>query len=66
MPPAGRSASSSATWPGPGPDASSPVVAPDARASLLVLRPRADLGLDASSVDLEAVFIDGREPGGAR
>ena len=51
---------------GAGPDASSPVVAPDARASLLVLHPREDLALDASSVDLEAVFIDGREPGGAR
>jgi len=51
---------------GAGPDASAPLVAPDARASLLVLRPREDAGLDASSVDLEAVFIDGREPGGSR
>ncbi len=52
---------------GAGPDASSPVVAPDARASLVVLRPRADgRGSTPSSVDLEAVFIDGREPGGAR
>ena len=51
---------------GAGPDASAPLVAPDARASLLVLRPREDAGLDASSVDLESVLIDGREPGGAR
>jgi hypothetical protein len=42
------------------------VVAPDTQASLLVLRPREGGVLDASSVDLEAVFIDGREPGGSR
>ena len=48
------------------PDASSPLVAPDARASLLVLHPREEAALDASSLDLEAVFIDGREPGGSR
>jgi hypothetical protein len=47
-------------------DASSPLLAPDARASLLVLRPREGAALDLSSVDLEAVFIDGREPGGSR
>jgi hypothetical protein len=41
-------------------------VAVDARASLLVLHPREGLALDASSIDLEAVFIDGREPAGAR
>jgi len=46
--------------------AGGPLVAPDTRASLVVLRPRADVALDASSVDLEAVFIDGREPGGSR
>jgi hypothetical protein len=51
---------------GAGPDASAPLVAPDARASLLVLRPREGVALDASSVDLESVLIDGREPGGAR
>jgi hypothetical protein len=51
---------------GAGPDAFSPLVAPDARASLLVLHPREEVALDASSVDLEAVFIDGREPGGSR
>lgn len=50
---------------GADPDASSPLVGPEARASLLVLHPRED-ALDASSVDLEAVFIDGREPGGSR
>jgi hypothetical protein len=43
-----------------------PLVAPDTRASLLVLHPREAGVLDASSVDLEAVFIDGREPGGSR
>jgi hypothetical protein len=41
-------------------------VAVDARASLVVLRPREDGALDAARLDLEAVFIDGREPGGAR
>jgi hypothetical protein len=46
--------------------ASSPLVAPDARASLLVLRSRGDVALDLSSLDLEVVFIDGREPGGSR
>ena len=46
--------------------ASSPLVAPDASASLLVLRPREGVALDASSVDLEVVFIDGREPAGPR
>ena len=51
---------------GADPDASSPLVGPDARASLLVLHPREDVALDAFSVDLEAVFIDGREPGGSR
>jgi len=51
---------------GAGPDASAPLVAPDARASLLVLRPREGVALDASSVDIEWVLIDGREPGGAR
>jgi hypothetical protein len=43
-----------------------PLVAPDTRASLVVLRPREGAFLDASSVDLEAVFIDGREPGAPR
>jgi hypothetical protein len=47
-------------------EASSPLLAPDARASLLVLCPREGAALDLSSVDLEAVFIDGREPGGSR
>ena len=46
--------------------AGAPLVAPDTRASLVVLRPREGKALDASSVDLEAVFIDGREPGGSR
>jgi len=51
---------------GAGTPAGGPLVAPDTRASLVVLRPRRDAGLDASTVDLEAVFLDGREPEGAR
>ena len=51
---------------GAGTPAGAPLVAPDTRASLVVLRPREEGVLDASSVDLEAVFIDGREPGGTR
>jgi hypothetical protein len=51
---------------GAGPDVSGPVIVPDARASLVVLRPRDDGALDTGRLDLEAVFIDGREPGGAR
>jgi hypothetical protein len=43
-----------------------PLVAPEAPASLLVLRPREDAALDAARLELEAVFIDGREPGAAR
>ncbi len=43
-----------------------PLVAPDAAASLVVLRPREGAALDAASVDLEAVFVDGREPSGWR
>jgi hypothetical protein len=50
---------------GVGTPTGAPLVAPDTRASLVILRPREDEALDASSVDLEAVFIDGREPGGA-
>ena len=44
----------------------SPPVALDARASLVVLRPREEGALDAARLDLETVFVDGREPGGAR
>jgi hypothetical protein len=43
-----------------------PLVAPDAPASLLVLRPREDAALDPARLELEAVFLDGREPGAAR
>jgi hypothetical protein len=39
-----------------------PVVAPDARASLVVLRPRDEGARDAGRLDLETVFLDGREP----
>jgi hypothetical protein len=51
---------------GASPSVSSPLVTPDARASLVVLRPRGEGAVDPARVDLEAVFIDGREPGGAR
>lgn len=43
--------------------AAPPLVALDARASLVVLRPREEGALDAARLDLERVFVDGREPG---
>jgi hypothetical protein len=43
-----------------------PLLAPDTRASLVVLRPRAEEALDAGRLDLEAVLVDGRAPGGAK
>ncbi len=43
-----------------------PVLRPDARASLLVLRPRDGPSLDPGSLEIEAVFLDGREVAGAR
>jgi hypothetical protein len=51
---------------GADPAVEEPVVIPDARASLVVLRPREEGALDAGRLDLEAVFVDGREPGAAR
>jgi hypothetical protein len=45
---------------------SPPLVAPDTRASLVVLRPRGTGALGPGGLDIEAVFIDGREPGAAR
>jgi hypothetical protein len=51
---------------GAGAPSGGPLVAPDTRASLVVLRPREEGVLDAGRLDLEAVFIDGREPGGSR
>jgi hypothetical protein len=51
---------------GAGAPSGGPLVAPDTRASLVVLRPREEGVLDAGRLDLEAVFIDGREPGGPR
>jgi hypothetical protein len=41
-----------------------PVLGPDARASILVLRQRGESALEAASLDLEAAFLDGREPAG--
>jgi hypothetical protein len=43
-----------------------PLLAPDTRASLVSLRPREEGALDAGRLDLEAVLVDGRAPGGAR
>jgi hypothetical protein len=51
---------------GEGPSDSGPLVAPDTRASLVVLRPREEGALDAGRLEIEAVFVDGREPGAAR
>ncbi|HSD29627.1 MAG TPA: hypothetical protein VLL75_20150, partial [Vicinamibacteria bacterium] len=42
-----------------------PLVAPDTRASLVVLRPREEGALDAARLEIEAVLLDGRAPGGA-
>jgi hypothetical protein len=42
-----------------------PLVAPDTRASLVVLRPREGGALDAGHLEIEAVLLDGRDPGGA-
>ena len=50
---------------GAGPGAG-PLLRPDAPASLLVLRPLAGGGLEAGSLAIEAVFLDGREVGGGR
>jgi hypothetical protein len=51
---------------GEGSGDSGPLVAPDTRASLVVLRPREEGALDAGRLEVEAVFVDGREPGAAR
>jgi hypothetical protein len=40
-----------------------PLVAPDTRASLVVLRPVEEGALDAARVEIEAVLLDGRAPG---
>ena len=39
-----------------------PLLAPDARASLVVLRPRVEGALDPDQLEVEAVFVDGRTP----
>jgi hypothetical protein len=51
---------------GAGPAAGDPLVAPEARASLVLLRPREEGALDAGRLDVEAVFIDGRAPAASR
>ena len=43
-----------------------PLLAPDARASLVVLRPLTAAALDADRLELEAVFVDGRAPAEGR
>jgi hypothetical protein len=43
-----------------------PLLRPDARASLVVLRPLDGARLDPESLAIESVFLDGREVGGAR
>ena len=43
-----------------------PLLRPDARASLVVLRPTDGAGLDAGSLAIEVVILDGREAGGGR
>jgi hypothetical protein len=50
---------------GEGPSAY-PLLAPDTRASLVVLRPHTEGALDTAGLEIEAVFVDGRAPGGAR
>ncbi len=50
---------------GAGPGAG-PLLRPDARASLVVLRRTDGTGLDTGSLAIEAVFLDGREVGGSR
>jgi hypothetical protein len=48
-----------------GPASAAPVVAPDTRASLVVLRPLEEGALDAARLEVEIVLLDGRAPGGA-
>ena len=43
-----------------------PLLRPDARASLLLLRSRDGSVSDPAALEIEAVFLDGREVGGAR
>jgi len=46
------------------PARTAPIIAPDTRASLVVLRPREEGALDAARLEIESVFLDGRAPGG--
>ncbi len=41
-----------------------PIVGPDTRASLVILRPREEGTLDAVRLEIESVLLDGRAPGG--
>jgi hypothetical protein len=41
-----------------------PIVAPDTRASLVILKPRDEGALDAARLEIESVLLDGRAPGG--
>jgi len=59
---AGDARSRDAAAAAPSPPAE-PLIVPDARASLLVLRPRAQGStLDPAALEVERVFVDGREP----
>jgi hypothetical protein len=49
-----------------GTDPPAPLLAPDQRASLLLLRPLAPGALDPGRLEIAAVFVDGREAGGAQ
>jgi hypothetical protein len=49
-----------------GTDPPAPLLAPDQRASLLLLRPGEKDALDPGQLELERVFVDGREAGGAQ
>jgi hypothetical protein len=42
-----------------------PIIAPDARASLVTLKPREEGALDLGRLEIEAVLLDGRAPGAA-
>ncbi len=49
-----------------GSSSSGPIVAPDARASLVILKPVAEGALDAARLEIDSVLLDGRAPGEAR
>jgi hypothetical protein len=50
----------------PGDPAPAPLVVPDARASLILLRPSAEGALEPERLEVEAVLVDGRPPAPSR